>query len=1021
MGELHNTHINSACNCIVHALNTLGALIYRMHTTLNRIVLCILYLIVLLVMFSGIASAGDQVVSNIYTRVVTDTSATIHWECPHTPVKSQIEWGLTTSYGHNTPENAFSYYRLTDITGLSADTTYHYRVKTTDLHGNVVYSDDRDFTTINAMEMENIVKAARGDGGLPKTYYVSTTGNNLNDGRSLGTAWKTPAYAASKADAGDIIWVLDGSYFGGVDFGHYSGNEGIPEYPITMKAYDGTPDIAGVIEIQSDYITFDGFVCHSATATAVIDVRYNTGIKILNCEVYDSGVDCIYLRDVTYSSLVNCTVHDSGWNGFGIKPTGVNPYTGHHIMLNNCTAYHNVDNDNHHGYDVQGSYIIFEDCKSQDSDGAPLRLSGEHVVIYNFTGIGGNNGFNGGTLKYSSLINSTFPDKCVTAGYLENVIIYNNYFNYAYYAIRVADGYNLIIEKNKAHSDEISGYTYIIHGTDAAILRDERILPYKVRSDDGADVTIEFTDGKVFTENKDGEPRYYPESSIFTFNVGTAQITSYPITLRPTHGHLHDVTVGAVDKASGTYHITVSSTESENPTWINLTTKTASATYNIARDGKSYTQATTGADGVLRYQYTGTWDRAHTFKFSYASGGMTPVPRVTGIRSDAPTQNAITLRWDCSVQDIDYYTIHKDGALLDTTLNKYYSATNLVPDTTYTFGVSATKDSTTGDSVDITVKTAEGFDISIASIAKDAAASPGGCVNVPIMIHDAEGVACYGVNLTYDAEVVTVTSVTQGDFTTYFGFDSESAADGWVTVNTYVSETSLNGDVKIADVTLKAVGAAGDTSPLDMEIVSLADQNGYPVSGIVSNGMFTVLSDMSPPAVTYPSASQLIPDDTDGVPSWGETATLNVTVTDGSGIAGVVIDLSAIGGSTVQPMTYIGNNIWSATTNASAGTPPKTYDLPVCATDIHGYVNMSESVELVVMRNGDVTGDDDVTPDDVALLANYVTYPGRYTISSEFVADVTDDGVVDIADAMMLANHVASPDRRTLRFVGSTC
>ena len=129
---------------------------------------------------------------------------------------------------------------------------------------------------------------------------------------------------------------------------------------------------------------------------------------------------------------------------------------------------------------------------------------------------------------------------------------------------------------------------------------------------------------------------------------------------------------------------------------------------------------------------------------------------------------------------------------------------------------------------------------------------------------------------------------------------------------------------------------------------------------------------------------------------------MNVTVTDGSGIAGVVIDLSAIGGSTVQPMTYMGNNIWSATTNASAGTPPKTYDLPVCATDIHGYVNMSESVELVVMRNGDVTGDDDLTPDDVALLANYVTYPGRYTISSEFVADVTDDGVVDIADAMQV-------------------
>ncbi len=79
---------------------------------------------------------------------------------------------------------------------------------------------------------------------------------------------------------------------------------------------------------------------------------------------------------------------------------------------------------------------------------------------------------------------------------------------------------------------------------------------------------------------------------------------------------------------------------------------------------------------------------------------------------------------------------------------------------------------------------------------------------------------------------------------------------------------------------------------------------------------------------------------------------------------------------------------------------------------------MQESVELVVMRNGDVTGDNDVTPDDIALLENYVTYPGRYTISSEFVADVTGDGAVNIADAMMLANYVASPDQ-PLRYVGS--
>ncbi len=45
----------------------------------------------------------------------------------------------------------------------------------------------------------------------------------------------------------------------------------------------------------------------------------------------------------------------------------------------------------------------------------------------------------------------------------------------------------------------------------------------------------------------------------------------------------------------------------------------------------------------------------------------------------------------------------------------------------------------------------------------------------------------------------------------------------------------------------------------------------------------------------------------------------------------------------------------------------------MCATDIHGYTNMSESVQLVVMRNGDVTGDGVVNIADAMLLANYVT------------------------------------------------
>ena len=44
------------------------------------------------------------------------------------------------------------------------------------------------------------------------TYYVSTTGNNGNDGLSAKTAWRNVQYAANHVSAGDTVNVLRGVY-----------------------------------------------------------------------------------------------------------------------------------------------------------------------------------------------------------------------------------------------------------------------------------------------------------------------------------------------------------------------------------------------------------------------------------------------------------------------------------------------------------------------------------------------------------------------------------------------------------------------------------------------------------------------------------------------------------------------------------------------------------------------------------------------------------------------------------------
>ena len=450
--------------------------------------------------------------SNINVTAIRDTSVVIRWDTD-TAATGQIEYGLDTNYGNLTEIEGISYWHPIEITGLTPGTTYHYRIRAKDYKGVETLSGDYTFTTRTTLELENLIKAVRNDGELPKTYYVKQDGNNGNNGLSLENAWATPSYAASQADAGDIIYVLDGSYSGGVKFI----TDGIPEASITMKAYDGTPDITGQIDWDADYTILDGFVCHDAGGF-VIDVRYRTGIKILNCEVYNSGSDCIYFRDVTYSIIENTTVHNSGWNGFGLKPTSFFPFSVHHIILRNCETY---DIMQHNAFDIQGEYTTLENCHANRSSLAPMRITGDHVVVNNFTGENGNNGIHlVGSFRNSAIMNSTLSDKPIlrSSGVVGNTIIYNNNINYTNYGIFIEADTNVTIEDNQIYTQETSGYTYGIKGTGDVTIRNEKISPYRARSVDGATITVEYTDGRTFSV--DGSSEY----TTYAFSSGTRKI-----------------------------------------------------------------------------------------------------------------------------------------------------------------------------------------------------------------------------------------------------------------------------------------------------------------------------------------------------------------------------------------------------------------------------------------------------------------------------------------------------------------
>ena len=944
MAKQQNIYIDSVCNYIVHALNTLGGLMNGQRAILKRTTVCVSWLFILLVVCSSAASATD--------------------------------------------------------------------------------------------------------------YYMSPTGNNDNAGTSLDTTWATLSHAQGQLTAGDTLYIIDGTYHDDTFVAQVSGTAA---NPITIQAYNGTPIFTETNGIGRNldlfvfhdwgcpgpisYYNIDGIRAENYSTTFAV-WRNSNHISITNITTDNCRYLIHAMRGCSYVTLRDCVAYDSWYAPYHFW------YDNHHFTLENITAENVYD----HGFidlHTNNDNFVIRDAtfRGEIYDGELIYMHGDY-------GTNDNNTFYNISLQ-PSIKNGQEGLDIWSMGY-------NNYFEnltildiHDHAAIQVMGvGKNLTLKDVKIRSlgyhgivlscaTDMEGILFdniSIEGVD----RSNYYSDFSIQTDNVEDIVIrdvigdnnkvrigtaypisghfvtEYTDNRVFAENyANADPQHYPDkSSISIEEPSGTTIRYYPLTAVPSSGSA-EVTVNKFDTSLSRGETLVdvtANTISGTEIVFTINDLTSGTNYLVKRDGVDF--ATKQANPPGRIEFSNSeWSSAHRFTVVESD---TSVPLVTNLRNDPPAQNTVTLRWDCSASDIDHYTIYQNGALLDTTESQYYNATNLVPDTTYTFGVSATTTAgITGDSVNITVWTAaeeaEDFGSNTLYIADDVTTSHGHSVTVPIMIHNATDVACDGVKLTYDVSVVIVTSVTQGDFTTYFGFDNESAADGWVTINTYISGTYLTGDVKIADVTLKAVGEAGDTSPLDMELISMTDQDGYPVPGIVSNGLFTVVSDTSPPIATDPSASQLIPDDTDGVPLWGETATLNITVTDESDIASVTIDLSAIGGSPVQPMTHIWGNVWSVTTSASAGTPPRTYGLQVCATDIHGYTNMSESVELVVMRNGDVNGDGDVKLDDAKLLGNCVTHPDRQILSSEFVADVTGDGVVDIADAMLLANHVVRPDRYTLR------
>ena len=119
-------------------------------------------------------------------------------------------------------------------------------------------------------------------------------------------------------------------------------------------------------------------------------------------------------------------------------------------------------------------------------------------------------------------------------------------------------------------------------------------------------------------------------------------------------------------------------------------------------------------------------------------------------------------------------------------------------------------------------------------------------------------------------------------------------------------------------------------------------------------------------------------------------------------------------------MVYINGN-WKKNTsehfyNATGLSPGTEYEIGTRTVDILGNINMTwvnHSARTAGMC-GNVNGEEGVDMGDVILLANYVGYPGSYTVDDEWAANVNGEEGVDMGDVILLANYVGYPGQYEL-------
>src|SRR3989338_4041745 len=151
--------------------------------------------------------------SNIAATNLTTTAATITWTT-NEPATSQVDYGLTASYGSSSPVDSTRVVsHRVSLSGLAPATLYHYRVRSTDAAGNAAASADQTLTTQRPPDTNPPTGSVTINGGAAQTASPQVTLTlAASDAEGPVTAMRCSndgvGYSAAEAYATTKAWTV---------------------------------------------------------------------------------------------------------------------------------------------------------------------------------------------------------------------------------------------------------------------------------------------------------------------------------------------------------------------------------------------------------------------------------------------------------------------------------------------------------------------------------------------------------------------------------------------------------------------------------------------------------------------------------------------------------------------------------------------------------------------------------------------------------------------------------------------